>query len=126
MAIKPVDIKTEAPDNRLENRSALELRMSALDDNAVILNWQAKASANTFGYKIEKLTEQDIFQSLGFIPAQPRSGAVKYSYINRPVTPGNLIYRLREIDADGATISLSKEFLHQFSPPSKIFKISSH
>lgn len=71
-------------------------------NNNVYLNWTTETEVNNYGFEIERKIGQNEFKKIGFVPGSGNSSSPKhYNYIDKFVN-GNLTYRLKIIDLDGA------------------------
>ncbi len=93
------------------------------ENEKVILNWVTISESNNFGFKIERKFENCEWQEIGFIPGHGSTTIENhYSFIDKNVYPGELYYRLKQIDNDG-TFSYSEiQKLIVFNP----YKYSLH
>jgi len=103
---------------RYENATPLPVELKELNgfvkNGNVVLNWQTATEINNFGFEIErKIMKAFSFQSnwekIGFVKGNGNSNSPKeYSFIDKTVNSGKIIYRLKQIDNDG-TFSYSPE-----------------
>jgi hypothetical protein len=71
-------------------------------DNEVILNWQTATETNNKGFEIEKLSAENTWKMIGYVPGfgtttEPKS----YSFTDDKTSAGIYKYRLKQIDFDG-------------------------
>lgn len=103
---------------RYENATPLPVELKLLNgfvkNGNVVLNWQTATEINNFGFEIErKIMKASSFLSnwekIGFVKGNGNSNSPKeYSFIDKTVNSGKIIYRLKQIDNDG-TLSYSPE-----------------
>ncbi len=79
--------------------------------HAVTLRWRTETESNNFGFDIERMSSQQPWQRIGFIPgvgttAKPQN----YAFNDAAPPEGEIWYRLRQRDRDGSQ-SLSQEVL---------------
>ncbi|MCX6151458.1 MAG: T9SS type A sorting domain-containing protein [Ignavibacteriales bacterium] len=68
----------------------------------VKLSWKTATEVNNYGFNVERRMKSEEWSTLGFINGNGNSNSPKeYSYIDRTVSSGNYIYRLKQIDNDG-------------------------
>ena len=68
----------------------------------VILNWITISESNNFGFEIERKFENCEWQEIGFISGHGSTTLEnRYSFIDKDICPGELHYRLKQIDTDG-------------------------
>ena len=84
-------------------------RFEALPKNGQVeLQWATSTETNNKGFSIERKTF-DGFIEVGFVQGAGTTTQMKqYSFIDRNLPAGTVVYRLRQIDLDG-TVSLSSE-----------------
>lgn len=92
--------------------------------DAITLEWQTATEINNNGFDIErKTTGNDEWLKIGFVAGAGNSNsAMSYSFIDKNVKSGKYIYRLKQIDNDGA-YSYSEEIVvetgHAMSLPTE-------
>ncbi len=83
-------------------------------DGEVILKWQTATETNNHGFEIErsqisKVNGQNDWAKISFVEGRGTTiEMTEYHYKDKITTPGNYVYRLKQIDFDG-TISYSEE-----------------
>ncbi|MFA6597443.1 MAG: T9SS type A sorting domain-containing protein [Ignavibacteriaceae bacterium] len=80
----------------------------------VALKWTTATEINNYGFEVEKSIRNGElgirnWEKVGFIQGSGNSNSAKeYSYVDKTVTSGNFLYRLKQIDNDG-NFEYSKE-----------------
>ncbi len=103
-----------APDlGAFETGSAVPVELTSfsasVSGNEVILNWATASEINNYGFEVQKKFNNSDFRTVGFVHgAGTTTETNKYRFINRNVTEGTNIYRLKQIDFSG-TFSYSDE-----------------
>ncbi|HSD65038.1 MAG TPA: T9SS type A sorting domain-containing protein [Ignavibacteriaceae bacterium] len=78
-------------------------------DGDVALSWSTATETNNKGFEIEKNPGYGSFQKTAFVEGHGTTTELRhYSYIDKNISPGKYLYRLKQIDLDG-TSSYSKE-----------------
>ncbi len=76
-------------------------------NNNVYLEWQTETEANNNGFSVERSTDGNSFESIGFVATKADGGNssanIKYNYIDEINFNSALYYRLKQIDKDGKT-----------------------
>ena len=91
---------------------------SASPENGdVTLNWSTATEKNNRGFDIERRTEKGKYQKVGFVAGfgtttEPKS----YSFTDSKPEPGKYVYRLRQVDMNGAS-AYSKEVEVEVTTP---------
>ena len=86
------------------------------DEDSVILHWQTALELNNYGFAIERSTENDIWENIGFVEGANNSYYIqKYHYIDVPSqsTPYIYKYRLKQIENNGRTTYLAQLNVNQ-------------
>jgi hypothetical protein len=87
------------------------LDVHAISDQQVLLTWKTLSEINNSGFEVQRKGIGDpAFVSLegAFVPGNGTTLVQHdYTYIDKSVTPGTWLYRLKQIDMDG-TVSYSK------------------
>lgn len=96
------------------DESALPVQLTSfnylLKNNSVQLLWSTATEVNNYGFEIEKqkiilknkAIDEAAWKTIGFIQGNGNSNSLKtYSFIDRDITNGKYIYRLKQIDFDG-------------------------
>jgi hypothetical protein len=109
-----------------------------LQNHAVNLKWQTKTETNNFGFEILRSAKNDNgnWTKIGFVNGHGNSNSPKnYGFMDRSVSNGKYIYRLKQIDTDGKyeyskevevdfglpkTFSLGQNYPNPFNPTTKI------
>jgi hypothetical protein len=74
-----------------------------ISNGSVVLNWSTSTETNNSGFEVLRLTANEDWQTLTFVPGfgtttEPKS----YSYSDETVTSGTYSYKLKQIDYDGS------------------------
>lgn len=98
--------------------------------NSVTLDWQTATEVNNYGFEVEKSanitgasSDAAKWETIAFIPGHGNSNSTKYySYTDENAGTGNIQYRLKQIDTDGAfeysdvvTVSLEESIPTEFA-----------
>lgn len=71
--------------------------------NKVILNWTTQTENNNLGFEIERSENEIDFQKIGFVEGKvTTTWPEQYIFEDQNLEPGSYIYRLKQIDLDGA------------------------
>jgi len=73
-------------------------------DNSVILKWSTATETNNKGFEVERkfFSDDKTWQTLTFIPGNgTTTEEQQYLFVDKNVSPGKYIYRLKQIDFDG-------------------------
>jgi len=104
----------------------------AVSGNTVTLNWQTATEVNNYGFEVERVFSPSAssgnnntanWKSIAFIPGYGNSNSPKYySFTDENPGTGNIQYRLKQIDTDGAfeysdvvTVSLEESIPTEFA-----------
>jgi hypothetical protein len=75
------------------------------ENNAVRLNWTTASEKQNKGFEVERRTDQNNWQRLGFVAGNGTTNQRNnYTYVDRSAASGNNYYRLRQIDLDGKSV----------------------
>ncbi len=101
---------------------------ASLTDNNVLLHWVTETEVNNYGFEISRTPGGiEKWQLIGFLPGAGNSDSPKeYSFTDRNPERGYLLYRLKQIDTDGAYVYsqvISVETQNFASLPT-VFKLS--
>ncbi|HSP86587.1 MAG TPA: S8 family serine peptidase, partial [Ignavibacteriaceae bacterium] len=73
------------------------------EGNKVKLEWSTATESNNFGFEIERKSEKGNFITAGFINGNgTTTNRSDYLFIDKNLTTGNYVYRLKQIDFDGS------------------------
>jgi hypothetical protein len=79
--------------------TSFEAKPQGLD---VELKWTTSTETNNYGFEIQRKYEND-FITVGFVKGSGHSTEIKkYSFVDRHLPEGNYVYRLKQIDYNGA------------------------
>jgi hypothetical protein len=93
-------------------------------NNIVKLTWETKTETNNRGFEVErsqksKVKSQMEWLNIGFVEGKgTTSEPVTYSFSDNNLQPGKYVYRLKQIDVDGA-FKYSNEIEVELNPPLK-------
>ena len=75
-----------------------------ISDNRIILNWLTTTEVNNYGFEVQRSTQIEKWDVLGFVEGHGNSNSPKeYNFIDSEVnSSGTYSYRLKQIDNDGA------------------------
>jgi len=86
--------------------------------NIVSLRWTTATEVNNFGFELQR-SATNSWQIIGFVPGHGNSNSPKsYSFEDKSLVPGNLQYRLKQIDTEGK-YKYSSTLKITASPPSE-------
>jgi hypothetical protein len=75
--------------------------------NKVVLHWQTATEQNNRGFEIQRKLEGQNYKTIGFVASGNANGnsnqtsAYSYNDMSDPGKPGQVFYRLKQIDLDG-------------------------
>jgi hypothetical protein len=73
-------------------------------DNGVNLKWATASESNNKGFEVQRSVNGAKYQTVGFVRGNGNSSVVKtYTFTDALNTTGNICYRLKQIDFDGAS-----------------------
>ncbi len=71
-------------------------------DAGVELNWETATEVNNYGFNVERKQDEGQWLNIGFVQGHGNSNSLKlYKFVDIEALPGNLRYRLKQIDTDG-------------------------
>ncbi len=74
----------------------------AVSGDSVILHWQTALELNNYGFVIERSSDNNIWENVGFVAGADNSYSIKqYEFIDSPSQPDSYLYRLRQIENNG-------------------------
>ena len=99
-------------DSFVFSESALPVELvhfsAASNDQDVLLQWQTASEQNNAGFEVQRLAD-GAFERIGYVDgAGTTTEAQAYSYTVSGMEPGRHVFRLKQVDHDGA-ISYSAE-----------------
>lgn len=75
---------------------------SAVSGDSVTLHWQTALELNNYGFVIERSSNNNIWENVGFVAGADNSYSIKrYKFTDTPSQPNNYVYRLRQIGNNG-------------------------
>jgi hypothetical protein len=127
-------------DVKLSGNDPLPIELSSFTarviNNNVVLNWQTATETDNYGFDIERLSTNQVWENIGFVNGSGNSNSPKvYSFTDKTASSGKYTYRLKQIDANGsysyskevevnlgtpATFSLAQNYPNPFNPATKI------
>ena len=73
-----------------------------VENESVLLSWITASELNNQGFDIEKSTNKENWENIGFVPGKGTTTELNYySYIDHKKETGRQFYRLRQIDYNG-------------------------
>ncbi len=77
--------------------------------SSVVLNWKTATEINNYGFEVQRLTHNNGWDKIGFVPGNGTSNSPKYYNFtdNPPKVNGEIKYRLKQIDNDGQSAYLN-------------------
>ena len=70
--------------------------------DSVTLDWQTALELNNYGFVIERSSNNNIWENIGFVTGADNSYSIKqYQYTDIPLQPNIYSYRLRQIEYNG-------------------------
>jgi hypothetical protein len=73
-------------------------------NDVVNLKWSTATESNNKGFEVQRSVNGSKYQTLGFVKGNGNSNVVKtYSFTDAHNTTGNICYRLKQIDFNGAS-----------------------
>ncbi|MFI5237951.1 MAG: T9SS type A sorting domain-containing protein, partial [Ignavibacteriales bacterium] len=109
---------------------------SSVTGNNVLLKWSTATELNNQGFDIEKSTNPDIWEKIGFVAGSGTTSEPRlYSFTDNDLKTGKYYYRLKQIDFDGTieysdaievevsipfTFSLDQNYPNPFNPSTTI------
>lgn len=108
--------------------SALPVELTSfsviLNNNIAQLNWETATEVNNYGFEIQRSSETEDWNKVGFVPGHGNSNSPKsYIYADNSVTKsGSYTYRLKQIDIDGQ-YEYSPEVNISFNVDDKSYKL---
>ena len=73
------------------------------ENNSVALNWQTASESNNYGFEIERSSDSELFEKVGFVKGSGTIATQKtYQFVDNSVENGHYYYRLKQIDIDGS------------------------
>jgi hypothetical protein len=77
-------------------------RAQVPNDGIVELLWQTRIEMNNFGFYIQKSTDKEYWQDLGFVPGSGTFTEIQhYRFEDTQPVDGKIWYRLRQVDFEG-------------------------
>ncbi len=96
---------------------------ASVNVNKVILNWNTATETNNSGFDVERSQRSEVgnqsWQKIGFVAGNGTTTQPEiYSFIDKDVSNGSYVYRLKQIDFDGS-YKYSKEVEVSVNVPSQ-------
>ncbi len=110
-----------------------------INGNDTLIEWQTATEVNNLGFEVQRLEVRDQkpeWEKIGFVKGNGTSTVLRrYSYLDKAVSSGKYLYRLKQIDNDGGykyskeveitinkpvDFSLSQNYPNPFNPTTKI------
>jgi len=80
----------------------LSMFSATINGSTIILTWRTETEVSNYGFEIEKSSQANHWEKLGFIKGNGNSNSPKeYSFTDFPKEFTNLQYRLKQLDTDG-------------------------
>lgn len=100
--------------------SALPVELTTFDGSIlgekICLKWETETETNNYGFEIERASEPNEWNKIGFKEGNGESNSPKsYSFIDSKPAEGKISYRLKQIDFDGKA-TYSKEIEINYEP----------
>ena len=109
---------------------------STNDAGQVVLNWQTATETNNRMFEVERKEASGTYATVGFVNGSgTTTDPQSYSFVDQNVTNGNYVYRLKQIDFNGAseysnevevtvtgprTFNLAQNYPNPFNPTTAI------
>jgi hypothetical protein len=90
---------------KIENVVPVELTSftASAIGNSVILNWSTSTETNNSGFSVERKSNKNDWQTIGFVSGfRTSTESHSYSYRDDNVNSGSYSYRLKQVDYDGS------------------------
>ncbi len=72
------------------------------NNGLVNLKWETATEVNNYGFEIERKSTSSDWSKIGFVEGYGSTNSPKYySFSDKPVGKGKIVYRLKQIDNDG-------------------------
>ena len=88
------------------------------------LTWETRVETDNFGFYVQRSTDMNYWQDLGFVPSAEGSGVQSYQYLDTSPPEKEIWYRLRQVDFDRnenlstmAHVSEEMRILHELEAP---------
>lgn len=74
-----------------------------VENNNVVLNWATSSEINNSGFEIERQTNDEEFEVIGFVQGHGTTTEIhNYSFTDKDLTSGKYSYMLKQINFDGS------------------------
>ncbi len=87
--------------------SALPVKMTAfnaeISNKVAVLSWTTENEIRNHYYVVERSSNGSRFDSIGMVMGRNNTSAFTYTFTDKQLLNGNNMYRIRQIDLDGAT-----------------------
>ncbi len=114
---------------------------ASVDKGEVTLNWETATELNNNGFEVQRKIENSEFQTIAFVKGNgTTSEKQNYTFVDKNISTGTLLYRLKQIDFDGrfeyshevevdivpSVYALEQNYPNPFNPSTSIaFSLSS-
>ena len=77
--------------------------VTTVSTNDMRLEWSTASETNNYGFEIERSTDGESFNKLGFVKGNGTTAEMhRYSYVDESLNSGQYYYRLKQIDFNGS------------------------
>jgi hypothetical protein len=92
---------------RILRNGPVPVELSTFDATAqadkVYLNWRTESETNNLGFEVERRNLSNTWEGIGFVPGNGSTATPhEYNFTDEHVPIGNYVYRLKQLDTDGA------------------------
>lgn len=102
----PLNFRLHLGGNSISNPLPVVIKSftASKGDNGVNLKWSTASESNNKGFEVQRSVNGAKYQTVGFVKGNGNSNVVKtYSFTDANSTTGNICYRLKQIDFNGAS-----------------------
>ncbi|MBI1937865.1 MAG: T9SS type A sorting domain-containing protein [Ignavibacteriales bacterium] len=76
---------------------------ASTEDGYVKLEWETATEINNFGFSVQRKTDNEVWEEIGFVHGHGNSNSPKYYlFVDQSPPGGEVFYRIKQIDFDGA------------------------
>ena len=72
-----------------------------MDNSRIVLNWQTASEIDNEGFEVQKSSDGQSFEELGFVNSTRSTGIKNYRYVDNNPVNGINYYRLKQMDFNG-------------------------